>query len=307
MRPVIADLRARGHDVAGHRARLRPDAGPVRPLRDRAHRDRRATAAATCSTRPEGSASARWSCTRWAEGRGLSTSRSATGPTTSPSRRRCCGSRRRRCSTTSGRPSSTTSTAGWRAASWFPMRSPAERLASLRRRRQDPRLRGPQGGVLPGGLRARPGGALELGLDASQPIARRAHRRRRCRSITASRTTCSRRCSTGCAAPRRSCWRARPSSATQLAAGRGLHRSRARDRRAVADRLLRSGGVRGRDDEPRGGRAGDARADGVRGSPGCCRRATDRPGPARSAAQRRPAGAGQAGHRRRCESRPRAA
>ena len=65
-------------------------------------------------------------------------------------------------------------------------------------------------------------------------------RRPRSRSTTASRTTSSAPCSTGCASrARSSCCRARPSSAPSCAARGRLHRPRARDRRAVARRLRR--------------------------------------------------------------------
>ncbi len=71
-------------------------------------------------------------------------------------------------------------------------RDPAAAPGSLRRARQAARIRGPQGGVLPGGLRAR-----RRGARASSGSTRRARswscaRRPRCRCTTASRTTCSR-------------------------------------------------------------------------------------------------------------------
>ena len=79
-------------------------------------------------------------------------------------------------------------------------------------------LPGAEGGVLPGGLRARPGGARRARARSRSGRSPSCARRRRSRSTTASRTRCSRRCSTACAASRPWCSRARPSSAPSSAA-----------------------------------------------------------------------------------------
>ena len=81
----------------------------------------------------------------------------------------------------------------------------------------------------------------ELGLDAGAADRRRAHAARRSRSTTASRTRCSPTC---CDRLRRAGVQAvvlpRTRRAARRAGARGrLHRPRARDRRAVADRLRR--------------------------------------------------------------------
>ena len=160
-----------------------------------------------------------------------------------------------------------------------PRRDPARAALSLRRAGQDPRLPGPQGGVLPGRLRARPGDPRRPRPRPRRGRSRWSARRPRSRSITASRTTCSPACSSGWPACRRSCSPARRSNARSSANGR-LHRPRARDRRPVADRLRGRRGVGRRHHEPRGGGARDAGLHGVRGPPRRRRRAPDRRGPA---------------------------
>ena len=76
-------------------------------------------------------------------------------------------------------------------------------------------------------------------------------RRPRCRSTTASRTICSRRCSSGCAGRRRSCCRAPPSSARELDAGRRfIVPERAIDAQsliAYADLVVSAGGTMNRE------------------------------------------------------------
>ena len=135
------------------------------------HRGERLAAKATGLA----SRSRRWCAGRGpapsAPARGVSTSRSATARTTSAWRRRCCGSRARRCSTTSGRRSSTTSTAGWRGCGRA-RRDPGGRgLERYGAKGKVACVRGPEGGVLPGGLRARPRRARRSsGLDAARPI-----------------------------------------------------------------------------------------------------------------------------------------
>ena len=83
------------------------------------------------------------------------------------------------------------------------------------------------------------------------------------------------------------CCRACDSQRAELARGAGLHGARARDRRAVADRLRGSGDLRRRDDEPRGGGARHAGVHHVRGAPGRRRRAPDRRRPPAQAARTR--------------------
>ncbi len=154
---------------------------------------------------------------------------------------------------------------------------------TLRRARQDPRLCGTQGGVLPRRLRARPGGARRSSaLDPAAPDRRGAHAarglavsplRERPVRVGARRACAPQPCRTACS---RSCCRASTASAPQLARLPGLRRARARDRRAVADRLRRSGDLGRRHDEPRGGRAGNARIHDVRGPAGRGGRASDR-------------------------------
>ena len=84
----------------------------------------------------------------------------------------------------------------------------------------------------PPGARARPRAARSWSCA----------RRRRSRCTTASRTTCSRRCSSACGGGRPStacsrwCCRAWPRSASELRRRPRLRGARARDRRAVADR-----------------------------------------------------------------------
>ena len=115
--PGDPGARARGAEVAGHRARLRADARAVRALRDRAHADRPPPRRARWPPRRLGLAVA------LAGARALG-ARPALRPRARPRlqrrhgrRRGCCGSRARRRSTTSGRRSSTRSTAGSRRRS----------------------------------------------------------------------------------------------------------------------------------------------------------------------------------------------
>ena len=146
--------RARG---AGHRARLRADAGAVRALRDRAHGDRAPPRRRRSRPRRAGSCERSVALARWAQRPRASTSRSATAPTTSPSRRRCCGSRRATMFDYEWATVQHNVNCRLARAVVVPDAIPPERLRRYGARRQDPRLRGPQGGVLPGRLRARPG------------------------------------------------------------------------------------------------------------------------------------------------------
>ena len=159
-------------------------------------------------------------------------------------------------------------------------RDPAGAPVPLRRPRQDPRLRRasrrsttwPTSSPIP---------RCSASSGWTEPADRRSSGRRpRSRSTTASRTTCSRRCSNGCAARRPSCCRAHAQQRVATGARGWLHRARAGDRRAVAGRVRGSRRVRGRDDEPRGGGARDTRVHGVRGAAGGGRRAADRRGAA---------------------------
>ena len=181
---------------------------------------------------------------------GASTSRSATAPTTSRSPRGCCGSPARRCSTTSGRRSSTRSTAASRRPSSCPTRSRRERLARYGATRQDRRLRGPEGGVLPRRLRARPGGARRARARSAPSRSRSSARRPRCRCITASRTTSSAACSSACAARRPSSCRARRSSARELRGSGFVVPEQAIDAQsliAYADLVVSAGGTMNRE------------------------------------------------------------
>ena len=211
------------------------------------------------------------------------------------SRPRCCGSPARRCSTTSGRPSSTTSTAAWRAARRRARRDPARAAATAtaptascsryaglkeeyyladfeprrgRARRARARSRAADR------RRAHAAGGVAVPPLRERPVRRRA--RAAARGGRRARRACSR-----CVLPRVDAQRAR------AARRAGVHRPRARDRRAVADRLRRPRDLRGRHDEPRGGRARHARLHDVRGPPGRGRRAADRRRPAAPADRRR--------------------
>ena len=139
-------------------------------------------------------------------------------------------------------------------------RDPARAPAPLRRARQDPRAtrasrRSTTSPTSSPTRRCSPSSGSTL-----RSRSRSCARRRRSRSTTASRTTCSRRCSTGCAGAQTVVLPRTPEQRARARAGRRLHRARARDRRAVADRLRRPRGLRRRHDEPRGGRARHARA-----------------------------------------------
>ena len=255
MRPVIdvaASARRRG---AGHRARLRADARAARALRDRRTRRSATTAAAGSPPRALGLAHALRARSRAGRAGAASTSRSATAPTTSRSPPSCCGSRR-----------ATTFDYEW-ARVQHSDQLPPRRAASSCRTRSRPSgsrrygatpaqaapLPGAQGGVLPGGLRARPGGARRA---RARRRARRwpsCARRRRSRSTTASSTRCSRSVlrAPARAASRSSCCRARPQQRAELArAGGFVVPERAIDAQsliAFADLVVSAGGTMNRE------------------------------------------------------------
>ena len=227
-----------------------------------------------------GSPTARRRSLRWARGRrfDLALGHGSNDVTVAAG---CCGSRARRCSTTSGRRSSTRSTAGSRRRSSCRTRSrPSGSTATARGGKLRP-LPGPQGGVLPRRLRARPGGARTSSASTGpQPIAvvrtppvglalpplrerpvRRAARaparagpgRRAAAHATSSAPSCAR--AGGFIVPEHAI------DAQSLVALRGP-----RDQRR-------------RHDEPRGRRARHAGLDDVRGPARRGRRAADRRGP----------------------------
>ena len=137
--------------------------------------------------------------------------------------------------------------AGGRGAGRDPARAPLP----VRRARQDPRLPRAQGGVLPGRLRARPGGARRARPRRARSRSPSSAPRPRSRSITASRTTCSGRCSSACAAARRWCFRGPRSSARRCSPRGGLIvPERAIDAQsliAYADLVVSAGGTMNRE------------------------------------------------------------
>ena len=141
---------------------------------------------------------------------------------------------------------------------------PLERLAQDRRQgREAGPLPGPEGGVLPGRLRARPGGPRRARRSTARRCWSWCGRRRRPPSTTRPTTSTRRR---SAASPRRPAAQAVIVPRTERA-GRGgagarrrqPDRPRAGDRRPEPDRLRRPRGQRGGDDEPRGGRPRHAR------------------------------------------------
>ena len=190
--------------------------------------------------------------------------------------------RARRCSTTSGRRSSTTSTAGWRAAVVVPDAIPPERLRPLRRARQAAPLRGAEGGVLPGRLRARRRRCShELGLDRGAPDRRRAHAARglalpplRERPVRARARAPARRAPTGRAAGRAAARRRAARGAARGVAGFVVP-ERAIDAQsliAYADLVISAGGTMNREAVA----LGTPVLHDVRGAPRRGRRAADR-------------------------------
>ena len=143
-------------------------------------------------------------------------------------------------------------------------RDPAGPPDAVRRDRgQVAAVRGPEGGVLPGGLRARPGGARRAGPGRRAAARGRAHAAGRLALPPLRRAGVH----AGPAAPEGRAGRrvAADGRAAGRARARGrVHRPRAGDRRAVADRLRRPGDLRRRHDEPRGRRARHTGLDDVR-------------------------------------------
>ena len=270
-----------GHEVQRHRARLRPDGASCASASASSTRRSGATAAAAWRPRPSGWPTARRALVRWARRHGPSTSRSGTAPTTSPSPRALL---RIPCSTMFDYEWATVQhnvNCRLAQAVVVPDAIPPERLERYGARGKLQPLPGPQGGVLPRRLRARPGGARRA-RPRSRPAARRRAHAARGVAVPPLRERPLRR------RPRRACASTQtvvlPRIAEQRAAARRLHRARARDRRPVAHRLRRPRRQRRRHDEPRGRRARHAGVDDLRGPPGRRRRAPDRRGPAAPAA-----------------------
>ena len=175
-------------------------------------------------------------------------------------------------------------------------RDPARAARALRRdRAQAAPLPGAQGGVLPRGLRARPGRARRARARRRRRRSPSSARRPPSRSTTASSTRCSRQLlerlreqAQVVVLPRT------PEQRAELAAAGGfVVPERAVDAQSLVA-LRRRRRVGGRDDEPRGGRARHAGVDDVRGPARRGRRAADRRGPAAPARARGGRRGGQA-------------
>ena len=163
----------------------------------------------------------------------------------------------------------------------------------LRRHPQAAPLRGAQGGVLPERLRARRGGAAPARASTASARWSWSAHRRSCPSTTASRTTSSPPCWSASTPPPRPascsawCCRGRPPSARPWREMRGLLVPDHVDRRPVAVRLRRRGGLGRRDHEPRGRGPRHARLHDLRGPHGGRRRTPHRRGPPAPAHERR--------------------
>ena len=206
-------------------------------------------------------------------------------------RARCCASRARRCSTTSGRRCSTTSTAAWPRPSWCPTRSRPSAWTATARGASCSRYPGLKEEYYLADFEPDPAVLAELGLDRARR-SRSCARRRRSRSTTASRTTSSPACSTGCAARQTVVL---PRVAEQRAQLDGfIVPERAIDAQSLVA-LRRPRGQRRRHHEPRGGRAGHAGVDDVRGPPRRRRRTPHRRGPPAPPGAPRAARADEAG------------
>ena len=141
---------------------------------------------------------------------------------------------------------------------------PVDAAAADRRRRgQAGPLPGPEGGLLPGRLRARPGRPRRARPRPREGRWSSSARRRRPPSTTPATTSTARRSGASPGdAPGRRPWSSRAPRRRARGAGarrRQPGRPRAGDRRAEPDRLRRPRRQRRRDDEPRGGRARHAR------------------------------------------------
>ena len=192
-------------------------------------------------------------------------------------RARCCGSRRATAfdyewARVQHTINCRLATGGRRAG-----RDPARAPRALRRDAGEAApLRGPQGGVLPRGLRARRARcSTSSGSTATRPLAVV----RTPPAVSLYHRFENPLFAAGARAPARRAGRRAPAharAARRAGARRRLHRPRAGDRRAVADRLRRPRDLGRRDDEPRGGRARHAGVDDVRGPARRGRRAADR-------------------------------
>ena len=302
MRPVIEALRRARRRGARDRARLRADARAARALPARPHRDRPPPRRQAGGQGRSGWPRARArSCAGRAGAR--STSRSATAPTTSRSRPSCCGSRRstafdyewarqqhqincrlaarrRRAgrdparaagARTARRRTSCAATRGSRRSTTWRTSSPTPRCSTSSASTATKPL---------AVVRTPPAVSLYHRFEA--PVFTEVLERLRGEQVVVLPRTDEQR--------------------AELAGGR-LHRPRAGDRRAVADRVRRPDDLRRRHDEPRGGRARHAGVDDVRGPARRGRRGADRRRPDAPADERRrrrvraPRAAGNRPHR----------
>ena len=241
MRPVIENLHARGHEVEVTARDFAQTLGLVRSLRDRPHRDRHAP------RRRSGGQGARL----WPTARG-----------------RCPGGRaaralrpraRARLQRRHGRGGAAADperddvrlrmgdgpTPGQLPAGpqrGRPRRDPAPAAGALRRLGQDPRLRRAQGGVLPGGLRARSGRARRAGAGPLRAARGRPDPARGVAVPPVRERPVRRRAGALARLPGGRAG-AHQRAAVTAARGRRADRPRARDRRPVADRLRGPGGV----------------------------------------------------------------
>ena len=194
-----------------------------------------------------------------------------------------------RCRTTSTPGCSASSPSGPRGGCSCPTRSRSRRCerAGAARAQALP-LPGPEGGLLPRRLHARPGGArASSGLDRGRAVLRR--RPAAARDLRLPRRQPALR--GGARAPgspsRRATTVVIPRTEAQAGGGRAApaatvaraDRARAGDRRAEPDRLRRPRGQRRRDDEPRGGGPRHARLHDLQRPDGRRGRAADRRGP----------------------------
>ena len=209
---------------------------------------------------------------RWARGRRFDLALGHGSNDVTRRRRGCCGSPARRRSTTSGRRVQHTVNCRLAQAVVVPEAIPPERLAPLRRHAAKLRaLPGPQGGVLPRRLRARPGRARRARARPGRADRRRAHAARRL-ALPPLREPAVRACSSACAGEQAVVLPRTPEQRAELRAGGFIVPDAAIDAQsliAYADLV----DLRRRHDEPRGGRARHAGVDDVRGPPRRGRRA----------------------------------
>ena len=295
---MIAELRARGPRGRGDRARLRADARAVRALRDRAHGDRPPP-----RRRPRRQGARPRDALAGADPLGA---RPRVRPRARPRLQRRHGRRgaaadpvRDDVRLRVGDASSTTSTAAWRAAVVVPDAIPPERLYRYGAERQDPRATpGLKEEYYLADFEPDPAVLDELGARSGGSRSPSCARRRRSRSTTASRTTCSRRCSSACAARQTVVLPRTPEQRAELQrAGGFIVPERAIDAQsliAYADLVVSAGGTMNREAVA----LGTPVLHGVRGPPRRRRRAADRRGPPAAAAQRDERRARQAATRR---------